>query len=69
MASSQQRPNISNSQMGTLDINGNLYTIIDKIGSGGSSEVFRVLDANNTIRAVKQVKNTKLEIKKSEYIQ
>ena len=47
---------MTNVAKGTLDINGNLYTIVDKIGSGGSSEVFRVLDEHNTLRAVKQVK-------------
>jgi hypothetical protein len=37
-------------------INGLNYQIVDKIGKGGSSEVFRVLDENNTIKAVKKVR-------------
>jgi hypothetical protein len=47
-------------QKGHFDINGKIYTIVDKIGSGGSSEVFRVLDENNALKAVKQVDNDPL---------
>jgi serine/threonine protein kinase len=32
-----------------------VYTVIEKIGSGGSSEVFRVLDESNVMKAIKQV--------------
>jgi len=48
-------------QKGHFEIRGKIYTIVDKIGSGGSSEVFRVLDENNSLKAVKQV-NTILYI-------
>ena len=44
---------------GQFEINGKQYTIVDKIGSGGSSEVFRVLDENNALKAVKQVNTIK----------
>ncbi len=39
-----------------LTVNGKEYSIIEKIGKGGSSEVFGVIDkASNKIRAVKKV--------------
>lgn len=36
-------------------VKGQSYTVVDKIGSGGSSEVFRVLDEHNAIKAIKKV--------------
>lgn len=37
-------------------INGLYYQIMNKIGKGGSSEVFRVIDEKNTIKALKKVR-------------
>ena len=39
-----------------FSINDRVYRIIKKIGSGGSSEVFQVLDEGNVSKAVKQVR-------------
>jgi len=41
-----------------LVINGRVYRIIKKIGSGGSSEVFEVHDEDNVSKAIKQVSLT-----------
>lgn len=38
-----------------LVINGKAYRVVSKIGSGGSSEVFKVLDENQVTKAIKQV--------------
>ena len=49
-----------------LLINDNEYTIINQIGKGGSSVVYRVLDDNSQMRAVKKVDMSQIDRKQAE---
>ena len=49
-----------------IEINKRSYTIMEKIGSGGSSKVYRALDENNKIRAIKEVNLSNVSEKEAE---
>ena len=49
-----------------VQIDGNIYRKIGKIGSGGSSVVYKALDENNQIRAIKRVNLSEIDQKQAE---
>ena len=49
-----------------VQIDGSIYRKIGKIGSGGSSVVYKALDENNQIRAIKRVNLSEIDQKQAE---
>ena len=49
-----------------VQIDGSIYRKIGKIGSGGSSVVYKALDENNQIRAIKRVNLSEIDEKQAE---
>ena len=49
-----------------VQIDGSIYRKIGKIGSGGSSDVYKALDENNQIRAIKRVNLSEIDQKQAE---
>ena len=57
---------ITRTQQNSLYIKGKCYTLLGKIGKGGSSVVYRALDENNQIRAIKKVDLSELDHQQAE---
>ena len=65
-SSTQANTSISRVPRDILSIKGKSYTLIGRIGKGGSSIVYRALDENNHMRAIKRVDLSEIDPKQAE---